>query len=64
MSSRGCILQARGPLSGDDKYFTLAKSEIKENDGFCTDYVEQCPGNMKYKAKAKFANKVLMWCVI
>lgn len=48
----------------DEKYFTLSNSEIKGNDGFYTDNVEDCPDNVKYKQKAKFADKVLVWCAI
>ncbi|MBK5647740.1 MAG: hypothetical protein I4N51_12150 [Acinetobacter sp.] len=45
-------------------YFTLANSEIKGNDGFYTDNIEECPDNVKYKEKAKFADKILVWCAI
>lgn len=48
----------------DEKYFTLANSEMKGNDGFYTNNVAECPDNVKYKEKAKFADKVLVWCAI
>lgn len=48
----------------DEKYFTLANSEIKGNDGFYTDNIEECPNNVKYKEKPKFTDKVLVWCAI
>lgn len=48
----------------DEKYFTLSNSEIKGNDGFYTDHVEECPDNVRYKEKAKFADKILVWCAI
>ncbi|KAJ8942139.1 hypothetical protein NQ318_021647 [Aromia moschata] len=48
----------------DEKYFTLANSEMKGNDGFYTNNLEECPDNVKFKAKAKFADKILVWCAI
>ena len=48
----------------DEKYFTLSNSEIKGNDGFYTDNVEEVPNNVRYKQKAKFTDKVLVWCAI
>lgn len=48
----------------DEKYFTLGNSEMKGNDGFYTDNIENCPDNVKYKEKAKFADKILVWCAI
>lgn len=48
----------------DEKYFTLTNSEIKGNDGFYTDNIAEVPDNVRYKAKAKFADKVLVWCAI
>lgn len=48
----------------DEKYFTLSHSEIKGNEGFYTDDIDNCPDNVKYKEKKKFADKVLVWCAI
>lgn len=48
----------------DEKYFTLANSEMKGNDGFYTNNLEECPDNVKFKTKAKFADKILVWCAI
>lgn len=48
----------------DEKYFTLSNSEMKGNDGFYTDNIEECPDNVRYKHKAKFADKILVWCAI
>jgi transposase len=48
----------------DEKYFTLSNSEMKGNDGFYMDNVEECPDNVRYKHKAKFADKILVWCAI
>lgn len=48
----------------DEKYFTLGNSEIKGNDGFYTNNIQDCPDNVKYKEKAKFADKILVWCAI
>lgn len=51
-------------IMDDEKYFTLSHSEMKGNDGFYTDNVENCPDNVKYKAKKKFEDKILVWCAI
>lgn len=48
----------------DEKYFTLSNSEIKGNDGFYTDNIEDVPNDVRYKKKAKFEDKVLVWCAI
>ncbi|KAJ8952585.1 hypothetical protein NQ318_004132 [Aromia moschata] len=48
----------------DEKYFTLANSEMKGNYGFYTNNLEECPDNVKFKTKAKFADKILVWCAI
>ncbi|KAJ8950222.1 hypothetical protein NQ318_006196 [Aromia moschata] len=48
----------------DEKYFTLANSEMKGNDGIYTNNLEECPDNVKFKTKAKFADKILVWCAI
>lgn len=51
-------------IMDDEKYFTLANAEIKGNDGFYTDNFHNAPDNVKFKAKAKFSDKVLVWCAI
>ncbi|KAJ8978518.1 hypothetical protein NQ317_002422 [Molorchus minor] len=51
-------------IMDDEKYFTLSHSEMKDNDGYYTSDVENCPNEVKFKAKAKFADKVLVWCAI
>ncbi|KAJ8953384.1 hypothetical protein NQ318_023501 [Aromia moschata] len=48
----------------DEKYFTFANSEMKGNDGFYTNNLEEYPDNVKFKTKAKFADKILVWCAI
>lgn len=48
----------------DEKYFTLSNSEMKGNDGFYTENVNECPDNVRFKCKAKFADKILVWCAI
>lgn len=48
----------------DEKYFTLSNSEIKGNDGFYTDSIEDVPPDVRYKKKAKFEDKILVWCAI
>ncbi|KAJ8967052.1 hypothetical protein NQ317_000044 [Molorchus minor] len=37
---------------------------MKGNDGYYTSDVENCPNEVKFKAKAKLADKVLVWCAI
>lgn len=51
-------------IMDDEKYFTLSNSEMKGNDGFYTDNIAEVPDNVRYKQKAKFADKVLVWCAI
>ncbi|KAJ8978525.1 hypothetical protein NQ317_008594 [Molorchus minor] len=48
----------------DKKYFTLANSEMKGSDGFYTINLENCPDEVKFRAKAKFSDKILVWCAI
>ncbi|KAJ8984762.1 hypothetical protein NQ317_012125 [Molorchus minor] len=38
---------AKGIILDDEKYFTLANSEMKGNDGFYTNNLEECPDNVK-----------------
>ena len=49
-------------IMDDEKYFTLSHSEMKDNDGFHTFDIENCPNEVKFKAKAEFADTV--WCTI
>ncbi|KAL1497216.1 hypothetical protein ABEB36_008212 [Hypothenemus hampei] len=46
----------------DKKYYTLSDSEIKGNDGFYRDNINEYPNKVKYKEKGKFADKVSVWC--
>lgn len=48
--------------SFDEKYFILSNSDMKGNDVFYMDNLEDCPGNVTYKYKAKFEDKILIWC--
>lgn len=48
----------------DEKYFTFSNSEMKGNDGFYTDNIEDCPNEVATKAKKKFEDKVLVWAAI
>lgn len=48
----------------DEKYFTLSNAEMKGNEGFFTDNIEDAPNNVRFKQKAKFADKILVWCAI
>lgn len=45
----------------DQKYFTLPHSEMKGNDGFYTNDIENFS---EFKERAKFADKVLVTCAI
>lgn len=48
----------------DEKYFTLANSEMKGNDGFYTDDYANVPDDVRFKSKKKFEDKILVWCAI
>ena len=48
----------------DETYFRLSNSEMKGNESLYTDNIDECPDNVKYKTKAKFADKILVWCAI
>ncbi|CAH0547925.1 unnamed protein product [Brassicogethes aeneus] len=48
----------------DEKYFTLSSSEMKGNDDFFTDNIEECPNEVATKAKTKFEDKVLVLAAI
>ncbi|CAH1100829.1 unnamed protein product [Psylliodes chrysocephalus] len=48
----------------DEKYFTFANPEILGHSGFYTDNFNDCPDNVKFKAKAKFEDKIMVWCAI
>lgn len=48
----------------DEKYFTLSHSEMKGSDEFPTSGIENSSNDVKYKAKEKLYDKVLVWCVI
>lgn len=38
---------------GNEKYFTLSSSQIKSNDNFYADMVQDTPDNIKFKRKQK-----------
>ncbi|CAG9817789.1 unnamed protein product [Phaedon cochleariae] len=42
------------------KYFTLANSEMKENDGFYTDDHANVPNDVRVKSEKKFEDKMLI----
>ena len=48
----------------DESYLTLSNSSLSENDIFYTDNIENVPKNVRYKKKAKFEKKVLVWLAI
>lgn len=48
----------------DEKYFPLSNAETPGNAGFYTRNVVDTPDEIKYKTKAKFPEKVLVWCAI
>lgn len=48
----------------DEKYFTLCNSQMKGNDGFYTDNIQECPDEVRLKGKVKFAENILVWCAI
>lgn len=48
----------------DEKYFTFSHAEIPGNADFYTDNIEDTLSDIRYKQKAKFADKVLVWCAI
>ncbi|CAH1110822.1 unnamed protein product [Psylliodes chrysocephalus] len=51
-------------IMDDEKYFTFANPEISGNSGFYTDNFNDCPDNVKFKEKAKFEDKIMVWCAI
>ncbi|CAG9829905.1 unnamed protein product [Diabrotica balteata] len=48
----------------NEKYFTLSNSEMKSNDGFYINNVQDAPDEVRFKEKVKFADKILVWCAI
>lgn len=48
----------------DEKYFTFSCSNRCENKGFYSDIVQNSPDNIRFIKKAKFEQKVLVWCAI
>ena len=48
----------------DGSYFTLTNSEMKGNDNFSSKYVEFTTKEIKYKAKDKFKDKLLVYVLI
>lgn len=48
----------------DEKYFSLTCSNRDENKGFYTDTIESSPDLIRFIPKAKFEQKVLVWCAI
>lgn len=51
-------------IMDDEKYFPLSNAETPGNAGFYTRNVVDTPDEIKYKTKAKFPEKVLVWCAI
>ena len=46
----------------DEKYFTFSCNDIPQNSGFYTDNINKtCLTYVKYKGKAKFPSKILVW---
>jgi transposase len=48
----------------DEKYFEFSSNEIPGNSGFYTDDIESCPDDVRFKPKAKFPIKILVWIAI
>jgi hypothetical protein len=51
-------------IMDDEKYFTFSCNDMPQNSGFYTDNIKTCPTNVKYKGKAKFPSKILVWIAI
>ena len=48
----------------DEKYFTFSNDEMPGNEGFFTDNIEKCPDDVRFKGKAKFPDKILVWIAL
>ena len=48
----------------DESYFGLSDEALPGNTGFYTDNKDDTPDDVKYRGKAKYATKVLVWAVI
>ena len=48
----------------DESYFTLTNSTIAGNDIFYTNDINSVPDNVRYRKKAKYEKKVLVWMAI
>lgn len=48
----------------DESYFTFSHSNKNSNAGFWSSDIENVPKNVKYKTKAKFEKKLLVWIAI
>ena len=57
-------LQNKSAILDDESYFTLSHSRLTGNTGFYTDDISQTPANVKYRKKAKFEPKLLVWLAI
>ena len=51
-------------LMDNESYFTLANTTLAGNDRFYSDNLEKTPDSVKYKYKAKFEKKLLVWIAI
>ena len=51
-------------IMDDEKYFTFSCHDMPQNSGFYTDDIKSTPNNVKYKGKAKFPKKILVWIAI
>ena len=45
----------------DESYFTLSHSSINGNRNFYTSDISATPANVKYRPKAKYEQKLLVW---
>lgn len=57
-------LQNLAVIMDDESYFTLAHSTINGNGLFYSSNVEQTSANVKYVAKSKYPQKLLVWIAI
>ena len=57
-------LQGKSCLLDDESYFTLTNSSVCGNDGFYSNNLQKTPASVKYRAKAKFEQKLLVWLCV
>ena len=56
--------QGKTCIIDDESYFTLNHNTINGNQIFYSSDINQTPACIKYKAKAKFEQKLLVWIAI